>query len=407
VNERATPNQTPERVRWNLRVDITTAIVGAAMFGFVVPFMPIVVRRMGGNDFEVSFVIAAMFFGHLLAPIGIYVLSRAPLVSASALPPTVGRAIFALGALTATTPLSLALPYLGYCIVSVANIGAYTMLMQRIYPDDVRATAMGRVRIAANAAVLVASFAGGAVLQVSADPARVLSAAGFVSVAGALIFLGIRHDEPITRPRLSSPLRLLPMAWADRTFRRFLVASTVFGFANLVAGTLYPLLLVDRFDVPNAFVGLYTATSAAATMAGYWFWGRRIDRGSSIRLALSNTALLLAVPAIYLVAPSAWFLLPAAAIGGFNLAGGELTFVTNVLQIAPRDRVPHYMAAQSFALGVRGAIAPFVASGLLLVTNANIVLAAAIVFMTAGVLLQREVVASVEAKAAAVPAHAN
>src|SRR5439155_721613 len=189
------------------------------------------------------------------------------------------------------------------------DVAAYTALMQRIDPDDVRATAMGRVRIAANAATLVASFVGGAVLQVTNDPPRVFAAAGLISMAGSLLFLAIRHDEPMARPRPASPLRLLPMAWRDATFRRFLIASTVFGFANLTAATLFPLLLVDRFDAPNAFVGLYTATSAAATMAGYWFWGRRIDRGSSIRLALANTALLLAVPALYLFAPSIWVLL--------------------------------------------------------------------------------------------------
>jgi MFS family permease len=407
VNERGITNLAPERVRWNLRVDIATAVVGATMSGFVVPFMPVMVRRMGGSDFEVSLVIAAAFFGHLLSPIGVYVLSRAPLVSASALPPTVGRAIFALGALSATTPLSLAVPYVAYYILSVANIGAYTMLMQRIYPSEVRATAMGRVRISANAAVLVASFAGGAVLQVSNDPARVLAGAGFISVAGALIFLGIRHDEAMARPRLASPLGLLPLAWADATFRRFLMASMVFGFANIVAGTIYPLLLVDRFDVSNAFVGVYTATSAAATMVGYWFWGRRIDRGSSIRLALSNTTLLLAVPAIFLVAPSAWLLLVAAAISGFNLAGGDLTFVTTVLQIAPRERVADYMAAQSFTLGLRGAIAPFVAAGLLLFIDANLILAAVIVFMAAGIVLHRGVVMRVESRRVVAPAAAS
>ncbi|OLC54009.1 MAG: hypothetical protein AUH85_12870 [Chloroflexi bacterium 13_1_40CM_4_68_4] len=390
-------------MRWNFRVDVAAAIFGAAMFGFVVPFMPIVIRRMGGTEIEVSLVIAGAFFGHLLSPLGAYVLARLPLVPAVVVAPTAGRALFAIGALAATTPLTLALPYVGCWILTLANIAAYTALMQRIYPDEVRATAMGRVRIGANAATLVAAFAGGAVLQVTNDPARVFAVAGLISVGGSVLFLAIRHDEPMARPRPASPLRLLPMAWRDTTFRRFLVASTVFGFANLTAATLYPLLFVDRFDAPNAFVGLYTATSAAATMAGYWFWGRRIDRGSSVRLALANTTLLLAVPALFLVAPSIWVLLVAAAINGFNFAGGDLTFVTNVLQLAPRGKVADYMAAQSFTLGVRGAIAPFVASGLLFVTNASLVLTIAIAFMALGALLHREVVARVEAREAIAP----
>lgn len=400
MGERTTGNLTPGRVRRNFRVDVGTAIFGAAMFGFVAPFMPVVIRRMGGSDFEVSLVIAGAFFGHLLSPLGSYVLARLPLVSAVGVTATGGRVVFVVGALLATTPLALAVPYVGFWILSLSNIAAYTALMQRIYPDDLRATAMGRVRIAANAATLVCAFAGGAVLQLTSEPGPVFAGAGAISIGGSLLFLAIRHDEPAARPPAASPHRLLPMAWRDATYRRFLVGSTVFGFANLVAATLYPLFLVDRFDAPNAFVGLYTATSAAATMLGYWYWGRRIDRGSSIRLALANTTLIIAMPAIYLIAPSVWVLLIAAAINGFSFSGSDLTFVTNVLQMAPGGKVADYMAAQSFTLGLRGSIAPFVASGLLVIASPNLVLATAIVFMAAGALILREVVTRVEAREA-------
>src|SRR5439155_22420343 len=173
LQQRSTGNLAPERVRRNLRVDVAAGILGAAMFGFVVPFMPIVIRRMGGSEIEVSLVIAAAFFGHLLSPLGAYLLARLPLVPAAAAAPTAGRLLFAVGALGATTPLALALPYVGCWIFTLANIAAYTALMQRIYPDDVRATAMGRVRIAANAATLVAFFVCGVVLQVTNYPAGV------------------------------------------------------------------------------------------------------------------------------------------------------------------------------------------------------------------------------------------
>lgn len=391
-------NYAPERVRANFRLDLLAGVFGAAMFGFVVPFMPIVVRRIGGSELEVSIVIASAFIGHLLSPLGATLLSRSPLVPAVAWSSNLARLVFIVGAIAATTPLILALSYVGFWIVLLANIAAYTALMQRIYPDDTRATAMGRVRIGANLSGLIAAIAGGVILQVWMQPIWVLAGAAGLSLVGNLFFLGIRHEEGAERPAIRSPLSLVPMVRADPIYTRYLVATTVLGFGNLIGMTLYPLLLVDRFDAPNAFVGIYTAASAAATMLGYHVFGSRIDRGSSVRLTVANASLLLGLPVVYLFAPNAWFLLPAAVIAGFTLGGGDLTFFTNVVQLAPRGKVADYMAAQSFAVGLRGTVAPFVASALLLATSASLVLGIVLVVVATGLVLLRDVAARVDAR---------
>src|SRR3989442_375407 len=370
------------------------------MFSFVVPFMPVIVRRIGGTELEVSLVIAGAFIGHLLSPIGAYLLARFPLVPVIAVTGNLGRMVFVVGAVVATGPLALAVAFVGFWIFTLSNVAAYTALMQRLYPDDQRATAMGRVRIGANVTGLVSAIVGGAILQVATEPARVLAMAAALSVAGNVIFLRIRHDEPATRPRIISPRSLLPMVRADPTYTRFLLAWTVLGAGNLIGATLYPLLLVDRFDAPNAFVGIYTAATAGATMLGYWWWGSRIDRGSSIRLTLANSTLLLALPLVYLFAPNVWFLLPGALVAGFTMGAGDLTFFTNLVQLAPKGKAADYMAAQSFALGLRGTIAPFLASGLLLATNATFALSIVVAIVAIGLLLLRDVTARVDAREA-------
>ncbi len=394
-------NFAPERVRANFRMDLLSGVFAATMFSFVTPFMPVLVRRLGGSELEVSLVIAAVFIGHLLSPLGAYFLSPVPLVVTVAATSALGRAVFLAGAIASGAPLVLTLAYVGFWIFTLSNIAAYTGLMQRIYPDEQRATAMGRVRIVANLAGLVAATLGGFVLQIVAEPAKVLAAAAAISLLGTVSFLRIRHEEPAVRPRIASPPSLLPMVRADPTFARFLLSQTVLGFGTLIGATLYPLLLVDRFDAPNAFVGIYTATAAAATMASYHFWGSRIDRGSSIRLTLANSTLLLGMPLVYLIAPTTWALLPAAIFAGLAQGGGDLTFFTNLVQMAPKGKVADYMAAQSFALGVRGTIAPFVASALLLTTNATVVLTMVVIVVAAGLLLLRDVAGRVEARATA------
>jgi MFS family permease len=396
-------NLAPERVRFNFRHDLTSASFAGVFFGFVVPFMPVLVRRMGGSELEVSLVIAAAFIGHLLSPLFVYLLAGMPPVGVVAASSTLARVVFLIGVLCATEPLFLAVAYVAFWILTLANIAAYTTLMQDIYPDEHRASAMGRVRIGGNVAGIITAAIGGAVLQVSSEPMAVLAAATGISLVGSLAFFRIRHERPVARVRVAGPRQLARMSFSDRAFRGYLGAFMVLGFGNLMGATIYPLLMVDRFDAPNAFVGLYAAVSAASTMAGYAFWGRLIDRGSSVALTLMNSALLIGLPLGYLLAPNAFFLLPTAILTGFTLAGGDLTFITNVVQLAPRGRVGDYMAAQSFALGLRGTVAPFAASALLVATGATAVLAVVLGLIAVGVFMLRGVTARLPEPEAVAP----
>ena len=143
-------------------------------------------------------------------------------------------------------------------------------------------------------------------------------------------------------------------------------------------------MLVDHFDAPNTFIGIMYAVQSATMIAAYFVWGRVIDRGSSLRLSLLNQVLVVLVPLGYLVAPNTWALLPVAVVTGIIVAGGEITFYTNVVQLAPRERVVQYAAAQSLLLGIRGTAAPFIASGLLASVEPKAVLLLGVFFMVAG-----------------------
>lgn len=395
-------NLAPERVRANFRIDLSSTLVGAAMFGFVVPFVPVVVRRIGGSELDVAIAVAAAFIGHLVSPLFCYLLSTFPLVRTVATTSLAARLAFLIGALLpAAAPLTLSVAYVAFWVFALANISAYTAVMQGIYPDAQRATAMGRVRMGAGLAGIVTALAGGALLQLADDPRPVLALAAALSLGGAALFFLIRLDEPKERPRVVSPLGLLPLVLADPPFARFLGGSIVFGFGNLMGFTLYPLLLVDRFDAPNAFVGLYAAVSSAATIVGYHLWGRRIDRGSSVALTAAIAALSVAMPLSYLFAPNALFLLPAAFVAGLTLAGWDLTFFANVVQLAPDGRAGDYMAVQSFAVGLRGTVAPFVASLLVVSFGASAVLGLVVALQLVGTAVLRGAARRVRAAVAA------
>ena len=376
-------NWAPARVRRNFRIDTFSAICGGVYIAVLVTFMPIVVRRLGGSTTDVAIVIAAPFVGHLLSPISAYLLSGFPLVRVVAGTVTLARATFLAGVLVAATPLMLAVTTVAFFAISVANIGAYTALMQGIYPDRERAQAMANVRIGAAIAGIASAAVAGTFIDVI--PASwVFAAAALIGLPGAIAFFWVRYDgsaKAATRRPLPDIARGV---WADHKYRRLLLSFTVFGMGNLMNVAVYPILLVDHFNASNSFIGGMMAVSSLTMVVAYIIWGRMIDRGSSIRLTLVNTVVALLVPIGYIAAGDVWLLIPVAIVAGIVNAGGEITFFTNIVQIAPRDRIGEYATAQSLLMGLRGTAAPFIAAALLGVADPRVVLLIGVVFMTAG-----------------------
>ena len=376
-------NWAPPRVRHNFRIDLIGAISAGVYITILVTFMPVVVRRMGGSAADVALIIAAPFIGHLLSPIGTYLYSGIAPVRVVAATATLGRLIFLGGVLVATGPNMLAITTVIFFIISTSNIGAYTTLMQGIYPDSERARAMANVRIGASIAGIAAAALAGAFIDVLPASVVFLAAALF-SLPGAIAFFGIRFERPKAIATRRSVALVARDIWADRRYRRLLLAATVFGVGNLMNVAMYPLLLVDHFQASNSFIGAMTVVTSATSIIAYLVWGRVIDRGSSIRLTLVNCVVTLLIPIGFIAATDTWQLIPVAVITGIVNAGGELTFFTNIVQLAPRERIVEYAAAQSFLMGIRGTLAPFVASALLGLVDARAVLLTGVLFMLTG-----------------------
>ncbi|HEY8806524.1 MAG TPA: MFS transporter [Candidatus Limnocylindria bacterium] len=394
-------NWSAERVRSNFRIDAFSGVMAGVYLGVIVAFLPVVIRRMGGSTEDVALVVAGPFIGHLFSPLFGYLLARFPPVRITAVSATLSRSIFLVGVLLAATPFALAFVSVTMWIIAVANMASYATLMQGIYPDSERGSAMGKVRIGASIASIASATLAG--LFIDSVPATIVfAAATLLSLPGAIAFGRIRHDPPAVAPVRHRPSRIARDVWRDHRYRRLLLSFTIFGFGNLMNAALYPILLVDHFNAPNSFVGFMTALQAGSAVIAYFVWGRFIDRGSSLRMTVINTALVLLMPLGYLLAPSTLFLLPVAIVAGITNAGGDITFFTNIVQLAPRERVGDYAVAQSSLMGMRGTIAPFAASALLTTFPAQTVMVFAMGLMVAGLVVMDRAVRSATAQPAPV-----
>lgn len=373
----------PLVVRRNFRIDVFGAVCAGLYASVLLAFMPVVVRRMGGSSFEVALVVAAPFIGHLLSPIGIYLLSGLPAVRVVAGVVTASRVVFIVGVLLATTPLMLALTTLAFWVITIANIAAYTAVMAAIYPNSERAQAMGKVRIGASIAGIAAAAAAG--IFIDFIPATIVfAAAALISMPGAIAFFWIRDEGRTATQGRRNTFAVAREIWDDRRYRQLLSANTVFGLGNLMTVLIVPIMLVDHFNAPNSFVGGTAALASVSAIVAYLFWGRMIDRGSSLQLSAYASTPLLLVPLTYMFAPSIWFLVPLAVVQGVVIACFEITYHTNIVQVAPPGRVLDYATAQSFLLGIRGTIAPFLGSLLMTLIEPRMVLAIVVTLMVLG-----------------------
>lgn len=394
-------NWSAERVRRNFRIDAFSGVMAGVYLGVIVAFLPVVIRRMGGSTEDVALVVAGPFVGHLFSPVFGYLLARFRPVAITAVTATVSRSLFLVGVLIAATPFALAFVSVTMWIIAVANMASYATLMQGIYPDSERASAMGKVRVGASIASIASATLAG--LFIDSVPATIVFAvATLISLPGAIGFGWIRHDPPAIPTVRHRPSRIARDVWRDHRYRRLLLSFTIFGFGNLMNAALYPILLVDHFNAPNSFVGFMTALQAGSAVVAYFVWGRFIDRGSSLRMTVINTALVLLMPLGYLLAPSTPFLLPVAVVAGITNAGGDITFFTNIVQLAPRERVGDYAVAQSSLMGMRGTIAPFAASALLSAFSPQTVMVGAMGLMVAGLVVMGRAVRSATAEPAPV-----
>lgn len=381
----------PERVRRNFRLDVFAGICAGVYVAVLVAFMPVVVRRSGGSSLEVALVVAAPFIGHLLSPLFAYAFTGLDRVKVVGMTVIAARLVFVAGVLAATTPLLLALTTVTFWVMTIANIAAYTSLMAAIYPSSERAQAMGKVRMGVSIASIASAAIAGAFIDVF--PAGwVFAFAALVSLPGAIGFLAIRVDPAPLPPRRPAVV-IAREIWRDVRYRRLMLAFIVFGTGNLATAAMVPLLLVDHYDAPSTFIGIFAALQSVTAVVAYWMWGRVLDRGrSSVTWTVRNSLLAMLIPIGYVVAPDVWALLPVAVIAGITLAGGELMYHINVMQLAPRDKVGEYAAANSFLLGVRGTAAPFLASALLVALAPQGVIVIALGFMATGLLLMRRAI---------------
>jgi len=241
------------------------------------------------------------------------------------------------------------------------------------YPRHLRARITGRIMVNGSVALAASGLLLGWLLEHD-DPwyrAAILVAAA-AGLAGSVAFgrFRVRQEQRLlsdemARLREGARFDLAGIGHLlarDATFRRYMLAMSVFGAGHLM---LTPLLVVCIDDVLHASETVQVAITAAVPIlvmpVAIQPWARFLDRHHVI--VYRSVHAWIAVAGAMLLAASVltgWpaLLWPGALLMGISLAAGSLGWSLGHNDFAPRGEETRYMALHVTLTGLRGLVAP-------------------------------------------------
>lgn len=344
--------------------DTMSGLFGAMMMGSTMPFLAVIARdQLKATELQMAVLSVSPVAGNLLMLFWANIMEGRRKMPFAFWAWVLSRSLFFLILFTRTAPSFIAVICLFWIIASISG-PPYTAIMKEIYPDGERAMAMAYARICTLCVMSAISFASGFLLK-SVSFHYVFPVAALFGIASAYMFNSIPTKQTTGDPSIKiGPFLLdsVQILVEDKGFRWFCAGIFVSGFANLMLGPVIAIYQVDILHVRTQWAGIYAVLAQASQMIGYAYWGRYIDRKSSVEVVAITGLLLCLMPIGYCLSTQAWMLLPVMILLGFVIAGADLSYFNGVLHYAPHERITQYQAVFACLMGIRGLMAPFLAA---------------------------------------------
>lgn len=354
--EHALVGPCPPDVRRNMRVELAASLAYGP-FHAALLFIPVVLQRLGAGPELIALYQSASYIGFFLVPFTARFIPERGVQHFLAWLWAIGRGFLGAMGLAMSAPVMLLLSVAVYFFESSPS-PAYTRVIQAIYPAAMRGRALGYVRLGLATGMLAATPVSGWILD-TLGYAALFPVAGALGVMSAWVFSRIRIVESRAPTQAGRSLREL---WSvlrhDRRYQFYLLSVAAFGFGGLLPSAFFPSVIVDRLNLSYTSVSLLGGTQSIMWLIGYLIWGQFFDRFTGMPVLRVLYALMAVIPLSYLVADSAWMLLPAFIAQGLGSAGIDLAFQNCTIELSRGDRTYEYAALLRTVIGVRGLIGP-------------------------------------------------
>lgn len=389
----AVPTESSHSFRW----DVLAGACAGAFQGITFPFFVRIARvELHASEFAIALMMAAPFVGNLLSPLWARRMEgreKMPFCLGSWI---TARSLLFLMPLLAFTPTAFVGLVFGMQFIGTISAPAYTSLMRDIYPDRARGRLMGYVRVGTQTLMFLATMAAGRLIDHGVSFQLLFPFAGMLGIGAALAFSRVR-PIPVEAPPPPGPadhgyaafvLDTLTILRDNVGYRWFALSVFFYGFGNLMVQPLYALYQNDRLHITGTQIANLANFASLVAIAGFFFWGRQMDKWGASRTVMFGILLFSFVPIVYMISPTIPMLFVAAALMGFGSSCIELAYVQNILSYAEPGRAAQYQSLHSLLLGLRGVAAPLVAVRLLHGFGYQTVFAIAFGVMVIGGLMQ-------------------
>ncbi|MEW6724941.1 MAG: MFS transporter [Bacillota bacterium] len=250
---------------------------------------------------------------------------------------------------------------------TVAGV-AWTALMGDLFPAHVRGRVFGERNTLTGFVTLICTLAGGVLLDRSERWFPWNYSAAYLVSFGALLlsyyYLGKLQEDPRRlgqtpdRPGVLRALRSFSQVIQNRPFVRFTLPIFVFHLGLNLPAAIYSILFVRILSLPAVWIGAFSVIFGLTGVLTYSWWGRLADRIGN-RTVLNITLWLWPIfPILYAFVGGPWPIALLMAVGGVVGSGFNLTVFNSLLEVAPEDGRPNYVAVFNLANGLTGFAMP-------------------------------------------------
>ena len=258
---------------------------------------------------------------------------------------------------------------------ALSNLGspAWTSLTADLIPAGLRGRFLSARNIAMGIVGMVMVYATGQFINRVGTPIGYQWAIAAAFALGMVATWGFSHiqEPPISHHTPAGQQETLVTAIREirssSLFLRFCGADALWNFSLNVAGPFFSVYLVEGLGATTTIVGTLSVINAVAAVPGQRLFGRLTDRWGPRRVQVLTGLLIPLLPLAWLVAPSAWHLVPVEVASGFLWAGYGLASFNTLLHVTPEARRPRYIAI--YQIVVTASMALGAAVGGLIVTR--------------------------------------
>ena len=323
----------------------------------------VAVQYFEASPFVKSFIASSTFFGLLISPFMLTVLSRFQLRISTALSSL--YVIGAIGMLFIALSQSLTFFLAGVSLAAVTGCSPplIAALWEQNSPASTRGLSYSKMFLFGLSAKIITglliSFWLGDDIQ-HFRPVPILFCLLYISAAYAVRQI---ESEKLNKTGVN-PLSRLSLVWSDKIFGTILLAWMFLGVSNLTTFPLRTEFLASGkpFEAyaPWLIVLLIDVVPTIFRMASVVLWGKLFDKVNFILLR-GTLNLIFGLSTLCFFTPILGLQIFGAMTKGFGHGGAGVAWSLWVTKFAPPEKTADYMAVHTFLTGIRGILSPMLA----------------------------------------------